>query len=475
MAEKSGNQRTRSVLKNNKVTTTQNIDKTVRSRTNPLDELRVNSVKNDPELRAAFENCATFHFEEDDDMEYERDSSKWPVKAVELMIHHRLRLDSAFHSPKYTKNKLWDTISDHLKEAKFNFDGKECHLKFRNMLATYKKNVEKVNIYGEECIKWKWFHAFHSVLQFKPQNAGDTQQNSSVEDNAKDEEDKVLEEETQLGNDIPKQATTSRAVSEPPETPESEYRKWSRSAVNLLLVLRHQFADIFNDPSAHKVKCWRKISKILQESGYDVNERDCIVKWHNLINTYRSNLRKSQSEHVRWEWFDLMGKILNQQASSERSTFTTVHSLPDVTTKARNSGQSQNENQVDPRNGHHSTTTVIPSEDDADTISILSDDTRLLMDNGSLDDFMINSLEINDRPIKRTKKYQRSYWKEKLKLQKAAEHRRKREWAERKQIELQKISLKKQKLKIYHRLTKTLEKLASNGLIRDFMANERRS
>ncbi|XP_023242501.1 trihelix transcription factor GTL1-like [Centruroides sculpturatus] len=61
------------------------------------------------------------------------------------------------------KSKLWLRISDTLKKNGYTFQATECHAKWRNLMCTYRKNVDRTKESGGGAVKWEYFHTFHEV------------------------------------------------------------------------------------------------------------------------------------------------------------------------------------------------------------------------------------------------------------------------------------------------------------------------
>lgn len=397
----------------------------------------------------------------EDDLSFMKETTKWPTKAVEILLFHRLRMDGAFNTPKYAKNKLWEGISEYLKESGFFFKGEECHLKYRNMLATYKKNVERKLHKSDELMKWKWFKTFDKILKYRPN------------------------EEQEKYEELSKTKLTELNKTKPEETLQSDSlenvnRKWSKSDTQYFLQLRLEMREIFNDPTTQKVKFWRKIAELLQEKGFDVTYRDCVIKWHNLVSTYRVNMRKGKSgtDTIRWEWFDMMSKIHEPIKKSETS-ISNVPTSTAPTTHNKNSptiAVEEKPNQSAIQNGSANNSndyldnSIMVSDTSQDSYSLNNDD---YLETESFDDLIKDDYKkYSEQSYRRSKMRYKSYWRDKLRLQKAAEIRRRREWKERKQFEIQKIQIEKQKLILYQKLTNVLEKFSSIPKVRDMLLKD---
>ncbi|XP_028843332.1 uncharacterized protein LOC114794740 isoform X2 [Denticeps clupeoides] len=80
-------------------------------------------------------------------------------------------MDQEFDQPVCKKKKLWETVAERV-TAKLQATGSldvpvkayECDLKWRNMLATYRKNAERAKRLGVQSVHWEFFKPMHEVL-----------------------------------------------------------------------------------------------------------------------------------------------------------------------------------------------------------------------------------------------------------------------------------------------------------------------
>lgn len=80
-------------------------------------------------------------------------------------------MEPEFDQPVCKKKKLWETVAERV-TAKLQAAGSldvavkayECDLKWRNMLATYRKNTERAVRLGVQSIHWEFFRVMHNVL-----------------------------------------------------------------------------------------------------------------------------------------------------------------------------------------------------------------------------------------------------------------------------------------------------------------------
>ncbi|KAL2101335.1 hypothetical protein ACEWY4_003096 [Coilia grayii] len=95
----------------------------------------------------------------------------WTLQATWQLVNTRLEMDPEFDQPVCKKKKLWETVAERVTaklQAAGNLDvavkAYECDLKWRNMLATYRKNTERAKRLGVQSVHWEFFRAMHNVL-----------------------------------------------------------------------------------------------------------------------------------------------------------------------------------------------------------------------------------------------------------------------------------------------------------------------
>ncbi|XP_071387212.1 uncharacterized protein [Centroberyx affinis] len=95
----------------------------------------------------------------------------WTLQATWHLVNTRLEMDQAFDQPVCKKKKLWEMVAEKvnikLRESgvtDVTVKAYECDLKWRNMLATYRKNSERAKRLGAGSVHWEFFKAMHEVL-----------------------------------------------------------------------------------------------------------------------------------------------------------------------------------------------------------------------------------------------------------------------------------------------------------------------
>ncbi|XP_026871532.2 uncharacterized protein si:dkey-66i24.7 [Electrophorus electricus] len=95
----------------------------------------------------------------------------WTLQATWHLVRVRLDMDQEFDQPVCKKKQLWEAVARRV-TAKLRAEGYhevsvkafECDLKWRNMLATYRKNAERATRLGVQSVHWEFFKAMHEVL-----------------------------------------------------------------------------------------------------------------------------------------------------------------------------------------------------------------------------------------------------------------------------------------------------------------------
>ncbi|XP_031174706.1 uncharacterized protein si:dkey-66i24.7 [Sander lucioperca] len=95
----------------------------------------------------------------------------WTQQATWHLVNTRLEMDQAFDQPVCKKKKLWEMVAEKvntkLRESEVTdvtVKAYECDLKWRNMLATYRKNAERAKRLGAASVHWEFFKTMHEVL-----------------------------------------------------------------------------------------------------------------------------------------------------------------------------------------------------------------------------------------------------------------------------------------------------------------------
>lgn len=95
----------------------------------------------------------------------------WTLKATWHLVRVRLDMESEFDHPVCKKKRLWESVAEQV-TVRLRAEGYsdvpaqafECDLKWRNMLATYRKNAERAKCLGGHGVHWEFFRAMHEVL-----------------------------------------------------------------------------------------------------------------------------------------------------------------------------------------------------------------------------------------------------------------------------------------------------------------------
>ncbi|MCJ8738953.1 hypothetical protein PDJAM_G00041610 [Pangasius djambal] len=95
----------------------------------------------------------------------------WTLQATWHLVRVRLDMEAEFDQPVCKKKRLWEGVAERV-TARLRAEGYtdvparafECDLKWRNMLATYRKNAERAKRLGAHGVHWEFFRAMHEVL-----------------------------------------------------------------------------------------------------------------------------------------------------------------------------------------------------------------------------------------------------------------------------------------------------------------------
>lgn len=91
---------------------------------------------------------------------------KWSTEMTSSLIALRGNLNEEFNSSKY-KFKLWELIAQQMNNgmSSVNVTAKDCDDKWRNIAATYRKNMEKIKCMGDFIVRWEHFAAMDEILK----------------------------------------------------------------------------------------------------------------------------------------------------------------------------------------------------------------------------------------------------------------------------------------------------------------------
>lgn len=91
---------------------------------------------------------------------------KWSTEMTSLLIALRGNLNEEFNSSKY-KFKLWELVARRMNNGMptIKVTAKDCDDKWRNIAATYRKNIERIKYMGDVSIRWEHFAAMDEILR----------------------------------------------------------------------------------------------------------------------------------------------------------------------------------------------------------------------------------------------------------------------------------------------------------------------
>lgn len=91
---------------------------------------------------------------------------KWSTEMTSLLIALRGSLNKEFNTVKY-KFKLWELIARRMSSGipSVKVTAKDCDDKWRNIAATYRKNIERIKYMGDFSVRWEHFTAMDEILK----------------------------------------------------------------------------------------------------------------------------------------------------------------------------------------------------------------------------------------------------------------------------------------------------------------------
>ncbi|XP_048511156.1 uncharacterized protein LOC125501674 isoform X1 [Athalia rosae] len=111
---------------------------------------------------------------------------KWSNATTMLLIELRLEANAEFMKTQKSFNKHWDKILTIFAQHGYSVTREELKSKWKNLLVTYNRNVDKLAKTGESSIEWEFFEKMHDVLGDKrnveppPNTLGSTLQINNV-------------------------------------------------------------------------------------------------------------------------------------------------------------------------------------------------------------------------------------------------------------------------------------------------------
>ena len=91
---------------------------------------------------------------------------RWNPEMTTQLIKVRGDMDEEFTKAKY-KFRLWEQLAIKLNKILDNVKvtAKDCDDKWRNIVATYRKNIDKMKCCGDNPIRWEYFNAMDNILK----------------------------------------------------------------------------------------------------------------------------------------------------------------------------------------------------------------------------------------------------------------------------------------------------------------------
>jgi len=88
----------------------------------------------------------------------------WSTAQIKLLIETRLAFDDLFRDPKCKKSKYWEKINVEFAKHGYLHSAADLQAKWKNLLVTYNRNVDKMKKSGESAITWEYFGLIHAVF-----------------------------------------------------------------------------------------------------------------------------------------------------------------------------------------------------------------------------------------------------------------------------------------------------------------------
>ncbi|CAH0564235.1 unnamed protein product [Brassicogethes aeneus] len=96
--------------------------------------------------------------------------TKWPKKAIDLLIEIRIELDKEFKNTKTKQDVTWKTLSEEMKKRGFDFTSTQCNDKWRYLKQRYTSKKDNMGSRGtgEAPVYFEHFEMLDAFLGKKP-------------------------------------------------------------------------------------------------------------------------------------------------------------------------------------------------------------------------------------------------------------------------------------------------------------------
>ncbi|XP_065221292.1 uncharacterized protein LOC135846238 [Planococcus citri] len=261
---------------------------------------------------------------------------RWNSEMTSQLIQIRGDMDREFNRAKY-KFRLWEQVAHKLNTTLLNVSvsAKDCDDKWRNIVATYRKNIDKLKQFGESNVRWEYFNAMDNILKGSKDLADPTNDNNNGERMAKlrysldetfnhkqtgcntlmstddveivDIGDTASDEEMTYAEDeeCPQNSIITRKFT-------NERRIWTTEMCLMLFYLRWK-ADSKLLENYDKDQLWRSIAGEMNAKFFtDFNAEEVESAWKYCLMTYDTNLENLKSKGVntvKWKYFAVMDEL----------------------------------------------------------------------------------------------------------------------------------------------------------------------
>ncbi|XP_022162639.1 uncharacterized protein LOC111028332 [Myzus persicae] len=249
---------------------------------------------------------------------------KWSTEMTSLLIALRGSLNGEFNSSKY-KFKLWELIARRMNSSmpSVKVTAKDCDDKWRNIAATYRKNIERIKYMGDFSVRWEHFSAMDEILRgtdelkipdsyIEVDKMIDPVNKTSEVDTDIDAEDTKEAINTDSNDDMDYFFLTSTTNAN------NEIRLWTQEMILLLFSLRRSMADRFDHATKETEKdlLWYELVTKMNKSlggNADIESYEAESLWNQCVEQYEENLDKLKAEgpqNVKWPYFAIMDQML---------------------------------------------------------------------------------------------------------------------------------------------------------------------
>ncbi|XP_055387684.1 uncharacterized protein LOC129616203 [Condylostylus longicornis] len=231
----------------------------------------------------------------------------WNAVATRLLIKKRGEMQNEFITGRCSKKELWTELADSLKVHGIETDGEACREKFKGLVLTYRRNLEKYFANNKKNITWPLFKLMHQTfgnkkLQSKKIYKSSINEESCFQENSNDS----------LSLADINEFVNSKNFSDHSESEDCcKKEQWNIESVFRLIKIRLKLKENFDSSPISEASLWEDISKKMKQHDMHFSKEDCQIKFQSVFKTFC--LFKTQSILIEnkdtWPFFDLMEQI----------------------------------------------------------------------------------------------------------------------------------------------------------------------